>query len=100
MIHIHTIFSYILWISLVYNELLVYAGRIVVPGAFYAEAGFAISKQLRHRGFQAVSVSADFIQAMTISKDDVTDIDVHEAEKSEDQWSFKIVKDNRYDEGC
>ncbi|XP_025087737.1 uncharacterized protein LOC112560253 [Pomacea canaliculata] len=71
------------------------SGRIVVPGAFYAEAGFAISKQLRHRGFQAVSVSADFIQAMTISKDDVTDIDVHEAEKSEDQWSFKIVKDNR-----
>lgn len=69
----------------------------MVPGAFYAEAGLAIGRQMTGWGFGcgSVAVAVDFEQALSVAKDSFVELDAHLTEATSSRASYKVVKDNR-----
>ncbi|KAK7088495.1 hypothetical protein V1264_022408 [Littorina saxatilis] len=81
----------------VYDHII--SGRIVIPGAFYAETGFAIAKHFNTCSGHNFAVAVDFEQALTVPKDGIMEIDVHFTEntKEADKWKapIRVMREKR-----
>lgn len=69
----------------------VVSGRIIIPGALYAEAGFAVARYMCPD--QPVAVSVDFQHPVMLKKKEVMELEVHlESDASVSKpWQQKIV---------
>ena len=72
-------------------------GRVVIPGAMYAECGFAVANYIMKNA--SVSVSAEFHQLLALPKDEVDSVQILPDEKRQEtdatQKHFVILKKDR-----
>ena len=72
-------------------------GRVVVPGAVYAECGFALARYIPTNA--AISVSAEFHQLLPLARDEIDSVEILLSEKAQEtdgqQKHFVIMKKDR-----
>ncbi|KAK3580057.1 hypothetical protein CHS0354_001010 [Potamilus streckersoni] len=57
-------------------------GRVILPGAFYADVGLQIGKDLLQKPIQELQVELEFLKTLPVNSTSVTEIEIH-VEKNE-----------------